>query len=153
MLPGPPTQARISLLKPFFHRLRIAFIGTAKRLLRGDIQAGQQPAHRRELHADAKFLLDESRHDLPRPQPKVEAILARVFADNPTADLSALLPVELGFWPAGLAQEQGGRTLLLVPAQPRINRGAAQAQRAHHFAGTLAVLNHSPHRDEPQGFQ
>ena len=76
MLPGPPAQARVSLLEPFLHRLRIAFIGPVQRLLRGDVQAGQplgpelvaegQPAHRRELQADSKLLLNEPGHDLRR---------------------------------------------------------------------------------------
>lgn len=153
MLAGPAAQPWVALLEPFFHGLRIAFIGPAQRLLRGDVQAGQQPPHRRELEADAKLLGNELRHDLPRPQPKVETILARILADDPTAHLLALPTVELGLWPASLAQEQGRLPSLLMAAQPRIDRGPTQAQRTHHLTGALAILDHAPHRDQTKGLQ
>jgi hypothetical protein len=49
---------------------------------------------------DAKFLRDELGHDLPRPQSKMKAILARILPNNPTAHLLALLGGKLGLLPA-----------------------------------------------------
>ena len=62
----------------------------------------------------------------------------------------ALLCVELGSGPTGLAQQQCRRAFLLVRAQPPVDGGAAQSQRTHDFAGPLAVLDHPPHRNHAE---
>src|SRR6266853_662807 len=104
VLAGPPPQARVVPRQPLLDRLRIAFVGPPQRPLRGNLQTGQQAPHGRELQADAKLFLDELRDDPPRPQTKVEAMLARILAENPPAHLLALPGVELGPRPAGLVQ-------------------------------------------------
>jgi hypothetical protein len=65
---------------PAGNRLWIALIGSLQWLLRRQAELCQQLPHCRDPELDPKFLFDQLARNLPRPQPEIETILARVLA-------------------------------------------------------------------------
>src|SRR5207302_9597343 len=104
--PRSLAQLGIGLLLPLQNRRFIALIRPAQRLLRGDVQRGQQPANRRQRQTHAKAFLDQFGHDLPGPQSEVKAKLPRILANDPAGYLCLLLVFELRRGPLGLAAGQ-----------------------------------------------
>src|ERR1700733_10932001 len=84
---GLSCNGRIAHALPALDRLRVAL----KRLLRRQIEAGEQLADRREAQADIKLPLNQRSHHRSCPQPEVQTILSRVLAVDPAEHL-LLLP-------------------------------------------------------------
>jgi hypothetical protein len=84
---GPGAHAREHRRRPAFDGHRIAFIRAPQRFLRRDVQLGEQAPHGGYPQPHPELLRDQRRHDLPRPQSTVEAVLARVLTIDPAPDL------------------------------------------------------------------
>src|SRR4029077_3643067 len=87
---GLSCNGRIAHALPALDRLRIALIGALQRLLRRQIEPGEQLADRREAHSDIKLPLNQLSHHRSRPQPEVQTILSRVLAVVPPQPLPLL---------------------------------------------------------------
>ena len=83
-------NGRIGFALPSLDGLRIALIGALQRLLRCQPQLRQQLTHRAHPEMNAKLLLDQFRHNVARPQAKVQAVLARVAPIDPAKHLPLL---------------------------------------------------------------
>src|SRR6185369_8510263 len=71
----------------------------------------------------------------------------------PALDPSPLLLTELGLRPTRDLLDQGFAAIVLIRAQPPVNRGAAQAQRFHDITGRFPVLDHATNRQPPHVFE
>src|SRR5207249_2554141 len=97
-------------------------------------------------------LRDQCRHNLSRPQPKVESVLARVLAIDPAPHLE-LLPRRQGRLPPRMSPRlEGGLATPPLGRQPLVDRRATQPVAADDAAGRLAFL-HAPDRQATDGLR
>src|SRR5205085_8753886 len=89
---GHARQPRIALALPALNGLGISLISTLQWLLRREPQLGQQHAHCTQAQPNSKLLLNEQRDNAPRPQTKIEFVLARVTTVYPTTFLPRIEP-------------------------------------------------------------
>src|SRR5258707_9167506 len=125
--------------RPAFDRHRIALIRAPQGFLRRDVQLGEQAPHGGHAHPHPELLRDQRRHDLPRPQPKVEAVLTRVLAIYPATDLELLARRQGGFPPRMFARAEGGRATSPLRRQPFVDRRATQTIAFDDLTGGRAL--------------
>ena len=79
-----PCDGRKYFAPPSLDRFRIALISPLQRLLWRQSELGEQFTHGGQAKPNAKLALDQTGHDGSRPQPKIQPILARIAAIDPT---------------------------------------------------------------------
>jgi hypothetical protein len=113
-------------------RFRIALIGALQRFLRRQPQLGEQLSHSSQSKPNVKLLCEKVCHNGSRPQAKVQAILARIFAVHPTKHL-LLLARRQTAWPPGYRlcmQRLQPDARLRRRLDPFVDRRAVEAQEA-----------------------
>src|SRR6266508_446881 len=148
---GPGAQAGKHRRGPALDRRGIALVGAPQGFLRRDVQLGEQAPDGGHAQPHSELLRDERPHNLPRPQPEVEAVLPRVLAIDPAPDLELL------------ARRQGGLSSRMFPCRegrgstppfrrhPLVDRRATQPVALDDAARRFAVLD-PPHRQMPNRF-
>src|SRR6202043_1639115 len=91
----------------------------------------------------SEFVCNQRTHHQPRPQAKIETVLARVLAVDPTEKLLLLLGGERARAPRPLARSQCTQPapFPLRFFQPFIDDLTTEAVRRDHRAGLLALPN------------
>src|SRR5262249_6121412 len=149
---GPSAQPRKHLSRPAFDRCRITFVCPPQRFLRRDVQLGEQPPNRRHPDAHLELLLDQRRYNLAGPQTKVEAILARIFAIDPSTHLKLLSRCQCGRAPWMLTCLKRRLATPSGRPQPLIDRPATHPVAPNAVARPFPSP-HPPNRQLPNGFR
>ena len=149
---GPGAQAREYRHLPGRDRRGIPLVGAPQGFLGRDVQLGEEAPDRRHARPHAELLRDQRRHNLARPQAKIEAVLARGLAIDPAPDLE-LLARRPGWRPARMFPRRQGR---LAPAplgrQPLVDRRPTQPVPLDDRTRGLALL-HPPDRQPADRFR
>src|SRR5262249_15264139 len=145
-------QLRIVRLFPLGDRDGVTLIGAPKWLLRRDIQAGQKPTDSREAETLVEFFLHHLGNDPPRPQTKVEPVLAWILAADPPAHLPLLAHAQRRGSARRRSRMKRSFATLFVRAQPRIDCSATQPVALHHRTWILSIPP-TLDRHPPDGFR
>src|ERR1019366_1400101 len=150
----PLCKAWVGVALPSFNCSRIALVSTLQGLLRRQSQFCQKLADGCYAKIGPKLVGDQLAHHQPRPQTKIETMLARVFAVDPTEKLLLLLGRETARPPCTFpcAQRAQAAPFTLRFSQPPINHWTSEPVGSDHHARSLA-LPHALNRHQPDLFQ
>src|SRR4029077_14656744 len=129
-------------------------IGALQRLLRRQIEPGEQLADRREAQADTELPLNKLCHHRSRPQPEVQTILSRVLAVDPAEHL-LFLPRRQTSWASRCRprfQRTQPDTRFGCRGKPLIDGGAVETVGCDDHRSCLA-LTHTLDRHQSDGLQ
>ncbi len=149
---GPGAQAGEHHRFPALDGRGIALIRAPQRFLWRDVQLGEQAPDRRHAHPYFEPLLNQGRHNLAGPQTKVEAVLARVLASDPSTNLELLSRRQRWRAPRMLARLEGRLATPLLGLHPLVDGCATQPEALDDPTGGFALL-HSPNRQQADGFR
>ena len=140
---GLPGNRWVSFPLPARDRLGVTLIGALQRFLRRQSHPRQQRSHRRQTQYHAETLGNKVTSDLARPQAKVETVLHRVLAVDPTKDLMFLSRCEAAWSSAGRLRRQCLETATTSACrlEPAIDRAAVHAETGDHITRPLAFAN------------
>ena len=151
---GCSCNRRVRLALPALDRHRVALVGALQRLLRRQALAHQQRPNRRQAQAHIESLGDQFAHDLTCPQTKIEPVLHRGLAVDPTKHLPFLRRGQ-GPWATGRRARRQRLESLAPPARHlelAVDRAAVKTVAGDHLARALA-LTHTLDRHLADGFQ
>src|SRR3954465_7749493 len=147
-------NGRIGFQLPLLDGLRVTLIGTLQRLLRSQSQPRQQLAHCAYPKVHSKFLLDQLSHHAASPQPKVQAVLARIASIDPAKPPPLLCRRQATRTPRRFGRTQGAdsRTRTKRRVNPFVNRRPIEPVGFDHLRGPL-TLAHPFNRHQPNRLQ
>ncbi len=138
---GATPQLRVVDLQPVLDRLRISLVSATQRLLRGNIQFGQQATHARHAEPHTEFLVDQVSHRFSSPQTEVESILSWVLTADPVSNRLFLLSGQLTRRPWSLPGAQCFFASLATLAKPAVDDGSTEAIALDDCARFLPLLD------------
>src|ERR1700730_9633625 len=151
---GPSCNAWIGVAFPCFNCSRVTLVSALQWLLRRQSQLRQKLADSRHAQVGPELVRNQLAHHQPRPQTKIETMLARIFAVDPAEQLLLLLGRETPRPARTLPRTQRTQAAPFTPrfSQPPINHRTSEPVGSDHHARPLA-LPHALNRHHPDLFQ
>lgn len=128
---GLAAYRRVVFFQPLADRLRVLFVGAAKRLLRGKAPVLQVAADRPDRNQDAVTIFDQPANRIAGPQGKGQFQLVGAAVGNQTNHCGGLMPHQTrAMFGAAFVGLQRRLAALAVRAEPVVDRGAADMKHA-----------------------
>src|SRR6202166_622159 len=147
---GP--DLRVFLLEPLLYQSLVALLRTVQRLLASDAELRQQSTNRISTQRYVKFVLDQLRHHVTRPQRERELQLQRILLRHRAVNPLHGARIQLGRSSKKRLGLQRSPSTSPILCHPSVYRAAVDPQRSRNNLGTFAGL-YATHGTDTHRFQ